>query len=61
MLSYHRASLHAIAFARLPSSDPVAADDSDDDEADQRPRAWLAAGGKEDTISLWEVYPPDEN
>ncbi|GAA6033187.1 hypothetical protein JCM8097_002986 [Rhodosporidiobolus ruineniae] len=45
-----------------PSSDS----DSDDDQAaglggkagTARARAWLAAGGQEGKISLWEVYPP---
>ena len=63
VLSYHRMSLHAIAFAPckplLPKSTLAGEDDSSDEEEGVRlPRAWLATGGKDDRISLWEVYPP---
>lgn len=64
VLSYHRSSLHALAFAPLPlAKPPIKAnlsdddDDSDDEESSTRP--WLAVGGKDTTTSLWEVYPPE--
>lgn len=73
VLSYHRSSLHALAFAPLPpSSPPLAALDAQDSNSDseeeaetpveqgwwKRARPWLAVGGKDERISLWEVYPP---
>ncbi|GAA6058011.1 hypothetical protein JCM3770_006645 [Rhodotorula araucariae] len=70
VLSHHRASLQAIAFAPLLTRAPPAASplgtaecsDSDDDDDDVRgggvPRAWLATGGQEVKIALCEVYPP---
>lgn len=55
VLSYHRDALHAIAFAQIPVSNQVEEEDSDDEVEKV---AWLAAGGKETTISLWRVYEP---
>lgn len=63
VLSYHRSSLHALAFAPLQPSATKATtredDDDSDDEEESAVRPWLAAGGKDATISLWEVYPPE--
>ncbi|KAK4700738.1 ASTRA-associated protein 1, partial [Phenoliferia sp. Uapishka_3] len=71
VLSYHRMSLHALAFSPLkslvngPGQPSVRLDDddssSDEEEGTVRPRAWLATGGKDDRISLWEVYPSTRN
>ncbi|GAA5958552.1 hypothetical protein JCM8115_002503 [Rhodotorula mucilaginosa] len=79
VLSLHRLSLQAIAFAPVPpsrihpttaaaahgvSSDPGTGSDTDDDEdggggasTSNRRRLWLATGGQETKISLWEPYP----
>lgn len=51
VLSYHRSSLHALAFGPLVES-------TEEDEEEDEGRAWMAAGGKDETISLWKVYPP---
>lgn len=59
-------SLHALAFSPLKAllhrggkTLEVEEDESsDEEEGGGMPRAWLAAGGKDDRISLWEVYPP---
>lgn len=70
VLSHHRTSLQAAAFAPLspaaPSttfSDGRAEDDSEDEGEGEggrarSGRAWLATGGQEAKIALWEVYPP---
>lgn len=64
MLSYHRVSLHALAFGR--STTIQAENSGSEDEIEQgdlavelgtKGRDWLAVGGKDDRISLWEVYP----
>ncbi|ORY77635.1 WD40-repeat-containing domain protein [Leucosporidium creatinivorum] len=76
VLSYHRTSLHALAFAPCafplppPSSpsnlaEPSNDSDSDSDDDDEAPRwskarPWLAVGGKDEKISLWEMYPPEK-
>ena len=77
VLSLHRLSLQAIAFApilpqrtRPPAAaargafaDPEAdSDDSDDEDggggaSTSNRRLWLATGGQEAKISLWEPYP----
>lgn len=70
VLSYHRSSLHALAFGRSISRRKVEneEDDEEDDTDDEEDlavevsskitsgRDWLATGGKDDRISLWEVY-----
>ncbi|KPV73852.1 uncharacterized protein RHOBADRAFT_54446 [Rhodotorula graminis WP1] len=71
VLSHHRTSLQAAAFAPLNPTAPspvfsdCPTDDDDDDEvaggagrAGGTRRAWLATGGQEAKIGLWEVYPP---
>ncbi|KAK4046597.1 Astra associated protein 1 Asa1 [Microbotryomycetes sp. JL201] len=70
VLSYHRSSLQASAFSPLPSNSTVTQtqrqqhsdldklDDSEDDMSNSR--AWLAVGGKDERISLWEPYPLSE-
>ncbi|KAM0755087.1 WD40 repeat-like protein [Meredithblackwellia eburnea MCA 4105] len=60
VLSYHRMSLHALAFAPVLGHQGILVEDESDseDDEDEKPRAWLAAGGKDTRITLWEVYPP---
>lgn len=66
VLSYHRSALHALAFSCLtptPTLDDDEEDESDDDEmvaglTSPKVRAWMATGGTESKITLWEVYPP---
>lgn len=64
VLSYHRMSLHALAFAptRNPQRPPNRIGDGDDEESSDEEEgastAWMATGGKDDRISLWDVYPP---
>ncbi|BGP57545.1 Astra associated protein 1 Asa1 [Rhodotorula sphaerocarpa] len=62
VLSLHRLSLQALAFA--PTAPEFPSDDDDiDDSSDEQAgpsgagRPWLAAGGQEAKISLWEPYP----
>ena len=72
VLSYHRQSLHALALAPvLPRNIHYDSntDDSSDTDSDSEEegaakatqgkagRAWLAVGGKDERVSLWEVYP----
>lgn len=78
MLSYHRTSLFAIAFASLPLKNESAAtstvegleeEESEDSEEEgnylvkvgggKRRINWLAVGGKDERISLWDVYPSE--
>ncbi|KAI5479676.1 WD repeat protein [Pseudohyphozyma bogoriensis] len=71
VLSYHRSSLHAIAFAPVPpprktdeDEESLEDDEDEDDEASEQNalgqrRAWLATGGKDNRITLWEPYPPE--
>ncbi|GAA5862385.1 hypothetical protein JCM3774_002499 [Rhodotorula dairenensis] len=67
VLSLHRLSLQAVAFAPIPRTatdrDSIEGTESDDDEQEEgsaaaRRRLWLATGGQEFKISLWEPYPP---
>ncbi|GAA5843240.1 hypothetical protein JCM9279_002033 [Rhodotorula babjevae] len=67
VLSHHRTSLQAAAFVPLTPAAPstvfgdAPADDVDEDEGGEAGgtrRAWLATGGQEAKIGLWEVYPP---
>ncbi|BGP50896.1 Astra associated protein 1 Asa1 [Rhodotorula kratochvilovae] len=66
VLSHHRTSLQALAFAPLSPArsalpfSSTGGDDSDEGEGarEGRQRAWLATGGQEAKIALWEVYPP---
>ncbi|GAA5895766.1 hypothetical protein JCM8208_005082 [Rhodotorula glutinis] len=65
VLSHHRTSLQAAAFAPLHPTAPSTAfgdapvdDDEEDEEGGGTRRAWLATGGQEAKIGLWEVYPP---
>ena len=67
VLEYHRDSVYAVAFSSIAlsaSEDEQATAEHDNVPAGpSRPsggprRAWLAAGGKEERISLWELYPP---
>lgn len=64
VLSFHRASLHALAWANptfLSStsnhSDQEEEEDEEEEETGIRRKDWLAVGGKDGMISLWEVYP----
>lgn len=57
VLSYHRSSLHALAFGPLLSEGEGGLEE-DSDEEEEEGRAWMATGGKDERISLWEVYPP---
>jgi len=70
-LPFHRDSVYAVAFAptapvrqATKRAAPSAGGDSDDEDdgddrldGEGRPRAWLAAAGKDQRISLWELYP----
>ncbi|BGP26949.1 Astra associated protein 1 Asa1 [Rhodotorula toruloides] len=67
VLSHHRSSLQALDFAPLePDENCSLADgyeNSDDEEEGGRAqggraKAWVATGGQEAKVSLWEVYPP---
>lgn len=67
LLEYHRDSVYAVAFSSVTSSglgngQLTPEDDSLPDEPSGLSggprRAWLAAGGKDERISLWELYPP---
>ncbi|GAA6010871.1 hypothetical protein JCM10207_003968 [Rhodosporidiobolus poonsookiae] len=68
VLSHHRTSLQALAFAPLspsstsavPLEDALGGESDSEEEGAERSeaRAWLAMGGQETKISLWEVYPP---
>lgn len=49
VLEYHKDSLYALAFAPLLPND--------NSEETPTIRAWLAASGKDERISLWEIYP----
>lgn len=69
VLSLHRLSLQAIAFAPLRPKDQSSLLDSGQDcdssgeegEASEtgrgRGKAWLSIGGQEAKISLWQPYP----
>ncbi|SCV73326.1 BQ2448_7252 [Microbotryum intermedium] len=63
VLTYHRTSLQALAFGPTKQQarrDPDSDSDSDDEEGmgSRLQRAWLATGGKDERISLWDIYPP---
>lgn len=67
VLSHHRSSLQALDFAPLePDKDGCRVDSNDDSDSEDdrgraeggRAKAWVAAGGQEAKVSLWEVYPP---
>ncbi|KZT53245.1 WD40 repeat-like protein [Calocera cornea HHB12733] len=60
-LAYHRDSCYAVAFACLHprQRDPNDDDSDDEQEADKRTR-WLAAGGKDTRVSIWELMDFDK-
>jgi hypothetical protein len=67
VLSHHRSSLQALDFAPLePEGEGflIGGDDETDSEDEGGPadggrqKAWVATGGQEAKVSLWEVYPP---
>lgn len=63
VLSFHRDSVYVVAFAPTRPTAPIGyatSESEDDDPAPRRKktRAWLAAAGKDQRISLWELYPP---
>ncbi|SGY43649.1 BQ5605_C001g00042 [Microbotryum silenes-dioicae] len=63
VLTYHRTSLQTLAFAptRQSAERDAESDNESDDEEDRgngQQRAWLATGGKDERISLWDIYPP---
>jgi hypothetical protein len=67
ILDLHKDSVYAVAFAplstKLGNRGAVGEEEGEDEDEDEDrgggrvPRAWLAAGGKDERISLWEVYP----
>jgi len=54
VLEYHRESVYCVAFADIASS----SDDASASPDQRKNKAWLAAAGKDERISLWELYPP---
>lgn len=62
VLSFHRASLHALAWANPTFSNQFERgeededEEEDDEEEEMKKKDWLAVGGKDGMISLWEVY-----
>lgn len=67
VVSHHRSSIQALDFAPLePESKGFLAGEDDDTDSDEegglagrgRAKAWVATGGQEAKVSLWEVYPP---
>lgn len=65
VLSYHRSALHALTFTPLSpamrENDEESDSDEDDinDEIGKKPkgeRHWMATGGTEGRITLWDVY-----
>ncbi|CAD6569962.1 MAG: ASTRA complex subunit [Cyphobasidiales sp. Tagirdzhanova-0007] len=65
VLEYHRESVFTVAFASVNESKDgqhkkaMLQEGSEHDRVVRpRRRAWLAAAGKDERISLWELYPP---
>lgn len=52
-LDYHKGALQGLAFAN-PCPDTTAADDDDAEERARRAR-WLASGGVDKPVVLWEL------
>lgn len=59
VLEYHRDSVFCVAFADVVSSAQSSA--SLELEKKIMGKAWLAAAGKDERISLWELYPPSSS
>jgi WD40 repeat protein len=57
VLEYHRESVYCVAFADVASSSNHQSA-SLEKEFMGKGRPWLAAAGKDERISLWELYPP---
>ena len=68
VLEYHRESVFAVAFASTRNyakeGEGKAYETSRAPKYQtrelRRRRAWLAAAGKDERISLWELYPPQD-
>ncbi|BGP34618.1 Astra associated protein 1 Asa1 [Rhodotorula toruloides] len=62
VLSHHRSSLQALDFAPLEPDEASSSIDSNDDSDSEAEggvaKAWVATGGQEAKVSLWEAYPP---
>jgi hypothetical protein len=60
VLDFHKDSVYAVAFAPISTKAlgrRSVLEQGEDRDGEGRVRAWLAVGGKDERISLWEMYP----
>jgi hypothetical protein len=60
VLDLHKESVYTVAFAPLSieaEEEHEVSEEEEETDNGSRVRAWLASGGKDERISLWEIYP----